>query len=57
LLRTVASDERDRPLEYMTSVSHPQLVVFNTAPADTSGYGFDPVHRDGDSRVLEDINP
>jgi len=36
LLRLVAFDQNGRPLEYMTSINHPQLVVFKTAKAETS---------------------
>jgi GntR family transcriptional regulator len=34
LLRLVVADQEGRPVEYMTSVNHPQLVVFKT---DDSG--------------------
>ncbi|MCW3475319.1 GntR family transcriptional regulator [Limobrevibacterium gyesilva] len=33
LLRLLVSDEAGRPIEYMTSVNHPQLVVFRTTKA------------------------
>ncbi|MBI1774107.1 MAG: GntR family transcriptional regulator [Proteobacteria bacterium] len=36
LLRLVAFDQTGRPIEYMTSVNHPQLVVFKTAKAETT---------------------
>ncbi len=36
LLRLVAFDEAGRAVEYMTSVNHPQLVVFKTSKAQTT---------------------
>ncbi len=34
LLRLVASDDRGRPVEYLRSINHPQLVAFRTAKAE-----------------------
>jgi GntR family transcriptional regulator len=36
LLRLVVSDQHGRPVEYMASVNHPQLVVFKTERAELS---------------------
>jgi GntR family transcriptional regulator len=36
LLRLVVADQQGRPVEYMASVNHPQLVVFKTADAGPS---------------------
>ncbi len=36
LLRLVVSDEQGKPIEYMRSVNHPQLVVFKTASGELS---------------------
>jgi GntR family transcriptional regulator len=36
LLRLVAFDAKGRPIEYMASVNHPQLVVFQTPKAEMS---------------------